>query len=422
MINYQLKDKLLITISFFFLIYYYNLFFPVFLELETWKLWVATFFIIIFIFFNTNECWQERFLNSIIVLGSLFILFSNNLFLLYLGLELQTFPLLILISKNRFWLKSSEAGLKYFVLGSISSGMFLLGCSLIFLINGSLSINNINNINFFNDNEIIGCIILLILPLFFKVGLAPLHFWIPDIYEGSDWGTISFLSTIPKISVIFIIFQLGFFSDLLIFCSTLSIILGVFGALNQTKLKRLIAYSGISQIGFLSLLFYSLDNLYLELSVIYIFIYFISLISILFILIRFNLSNNSFIIELQNKEINELENIIMILLIFSLAGIPPLAGFINKWLLFVSLLNNNLFFIGIICLILSFIGVVYYLRLIKIFAFNRNIYINSWKRILSINKNNNLHFYFISFSIYFSIMLMVYPSSLFFLFNYYFNF
>lgn len=417
-----MKDKLILTIIVFLIYFNYGVLYTIFLETETWKLWVILFFIFLFIFFNDNDCGQERFLNWIILIGSITILLSNNLFIIYLGLELQTFPLFILISKCRLWLKSSEAGLKYFILGALSSGIFLLSCSLIFFKVGSLNLNYISNVIYFNDIELIGLLAVLLFPLFLKVGLAPFHFWIPDIYEGSHWQVISILATIPKFSVVYIILQLFKNYNIIVLVSSLSIILGVLGALNQTKMKRLIAYSGIAHMGFLTLLFYSLDYLYLELVSFYIFIYSTTLLSIIFVLIKLFLSNNSYIVELQGSN-NKIKSIILCILLFSLAGVPPLAGFITKWLLFNSLLNQDYYFISILCLLLSFIGAVYYLRIINFVYFKRNVFINSWKNNL-ITSNGYLKFYnsyFISFSIYMSLLLIVNPSPFFFIFEYFFN-
>lgn len=420
-----MKDKLLLTIVSFLIYYNWAILYSTFIELESWKICVVYFFVVLFIFFNNNDCWQERFLNWVILSGSIIIVLSNNLFTIYLGLELQTFPLFILISKNRLWIKSSEAGLKYFILGALSSGIFLLSCSLIFLKVGSLNLNYISNLLYFDNKELIGLLSVLLFPLFFKIGLAPFHFWIPDIYDGSNWQVISILSTIPKFSVVFIVLQLFKNYNFICVIAIVSIILGVLGALNQTKIKRLVAYSGIAHIGFLVLLFYSSDNLFLELTSFYVIIYSFTLLPIILILMRFFLSNNSFIVELQNSDINNnLENITLTILLFSLAGVPPLAGFITKWLLFTSLLNQNYYLICIICLIFSFIGAAYYLRLINFIYFKRGIFINNWKKIL-INPYftlNSFNIYFISFCIYLSMFLMVCPSTFFFVYNYLFNY
>lgn len=395
-------------------------YFQLLTDLPNWKTWVIIFLVIIFLLLNNNKDWQEQFLNWTIFAGAMVVLLTNNLFILYLGLELQTFPIFILISKNRLWLKSSEAGLKYFILGALSSGIFLLGVSLLFSKGLSININEFREYGY-NDPFYMISWGMIILPLFFKVGLAPLHFWIPDIYEGSKWETIGILGTISKISVIYFIFQLIPINKLLILSAGASIIIGVLGALNQTKLKRLIGYSGITHIGFLMILFYSITSQHLSLSNFYIIVYMLTLVVLLLLIIKLNLSKNSYIIELQNRQRFQIENLMLIILIFSLAGIPPLSGFVSKWLVFVSLLDNNYIFICVICVLFSFLGAFYYLRLVKTIYFERNIFFNSLKRVfVHGNKPNEL--YIITIVIYLSCLIIIKPTSIFFLISPFNNF
>lgn len=393
--------------------------FSVFSNNENWKILIFLFLLLLFVLIFSSKDWREEFLNWCILIGSLMILTTDNLFLLYLGLELQTFPIFILISKNKLWLKSSEAGLKYFILGALSSGLFLLGCSILFYSSGSINISSNINSNFINNWIFLGVWGIILLPLFFKVGLVPLHFWLPDIYEGSDWQTIKVLSSIPKISVIYIIFQLKYISYIIFLVGGFSIILGVLGALNQTKLKRLIAYSGITHAGFIIALLFSINSQFIYIPSIYIIIYMLTLIFIITILEGINLSKNSYIVEIQNKEITLLESAFLIILILSLAGIPPLSGFMTKWLLFVSLLNSNYIFFSLVCLIFSFIAAFYYLRLIKISSFNSNFYFNSWERILiNNNKLNLVYWYVLPLVVYLSLFLIFKPNFFFLLSNF----
>ena len=419
-----MRDKLVLLTVIFLIYYYNNAIFSVFIELESWKLYSIWLFIILFIFINNNRCWQERFLNWTILLGSIIILLSNNLFITYLGLELQTFPLFILISKNNLWVKSSEAGLKYFILGALSSGVFLLGCSLIFLKTNSLNLNYLTNILYSDDNQLWCLLGLTLFPLFFKIGLAPFHFWLPDIYEGCHWETITILSTIPKFSVLYLVLQLFKNYNIIIIIASISVILGVLGAINQTKIKRLIAYSGITHIGFITLMLYPLENTYIELTSFYIVIYSLTLLSIIISLDDTILSNNSYIVELQNFNNGGLKGGLLVILIFSLAGVPPLAGFITKWLLFNSLIGQGYVFIALICLVFSFIGVGYYLRIINFLQFKKGVVISDWKDSLTRDgtTTNSFNYYLISFSIYGSLILMTNPSPFFFIFTYFFSY
>lgn len=390
------------------------------INLESWKIWVILLLIILFLFLNNNKDLQECFLNLTVFAGSLVVILTDNLFILYLGLELQTFPIFILISKNRLWLKSSEAGLKYFILGALSSGVFLLGISLLFREGISLNVGRCTNYNY-NNNLITLSWGMVVLPLFFKIGLAPLHFWIPDVYEGSSLRTIGILSTISKLSVIYVIFQIQYISKLLIISSSISIIVGVLGALNQTKIKRLLGYSGITHIGFIILLFSCLTTQYLLLPNFYIFVYMITLIALISSIIQLSLTKDSYLIELKNIQRNHLENVVVTVLILSLAGIPPLSGFISKWLLFVSLLDTNYVFLCIVCVLFSIIGAVYYLRLIKIIYFDRNVFFNNWKKIFKLNKPSE-RLYLLAFIIYLLSLMIIKPTPIFFFISYFINF
>lgn len=416
-----MKDRVLVSLLVITFYYNWDSVSPVFITTADWKLLIIILLVFLFIILNNNDEWQERFLNWIVLLGSLIVILTDNLFILYLGLELQTFPIFILISKNRLWLKSSEAGLKYFILGALSSGIFLLGCSIIFGYGYSLKINDLFYNYYYDNNFLLIPWLMIILPLMFKVGLAPLHFWVPDIYEGSNWRTIGFLSTISKISVLYLIFQIQSITHLLFVSASISIVIGVLGALNQTKIKRLLGYSGITHVGFIIMLFASLSNQYLLLPNFYIFTYMISLVGLVFIIIKFSLTKDSYIIELQNTQRSQVENIILIILILSLAGIPPLSGFISKWLLFISLLDSNYIFLCTLCVVFSFIGATYYLRLIKIVYFERNLFFNGWKRALKIHSNLS-GWYLLAPVIYLSTLIIIKPSPFFFIFSSYMNF
>lgn len=401
-------------------IFFQSSYYHLLINLSSWKIWVILLLIIIFLFLNSNKDWQERFLNWTVFGGALVVILTDNLFVLYLGLELQTFPIFILISKNRLWLKSSEAGLKYFILGALSSGIFLLGTTLIFSQGLSLDIYEYRNYNYNNLLSNLSWS-MIILPLFFKVGLAPLHFWVPDIYEGSNWRTIGILSTISKLSVIYFIFQIQSVTKLLIISASISVIIGVLGALNQTKMKRLLGYSGITHIGFLILLFSSITSQYLLLPNFYIFVYMTTLIALIFSMIQLNLTKDSYLVELQNRQKNQLENVVIMVLILSLAGIPPLTGFISKWLLLISLLDTSYIFLCVLCVIFSFIGAAYYLRLIKVIYFERNLFFNSWRRVFSVNKFSE-GLYLLCPIIYLSSLVIIKPTPIFIFISSFINF
>lgn len=342
----------------------------------------------------------------LVYLGSIILILSDNLLTLYLGLELQTFSIFILIAKNRSSILGSEAGLKYFILGALSSGFYLLGLSLLFLFGFDF---NIKNLLFLMDEVIILISFgFIILSFCFKLSLFPLHFWIPDIYEGSSWDIISLLTTLPKISVVCILTQFLINSNILITSCILSVVIGTIGALNQTKLKRLLAYSGISHMGFIVLSF-SIFNFEGNLvGNLYLVIYIITIISLLIMILIKNKKTN-FIIELGGLNyINKIISLSMILLILSTAGIPPLSGFISKWYLIWVSIEFKYYISAVIIIIFSAIGAGYYLRLVKIIYFQKKSSYFIWKHVL-VSKSNleEIVYITIGFFMYISLFLIL---------------
>ncbi len=362
---------------------------------------------------------EEWILSFIVLIGSIVIITCDHFLILYLGLELQTFSLFILISKNKLWLKSSEAGLKYFILGALSSGFFLLGITIIFIGGYSLNIQDYL-INFwYKESILIIPFLFILLSLFFKISLFPLHFWIPDIYEGSSWKILGLIGTLPKISIIYLLIQFRELTDIFIICSLMSIIIGTLGALNQTKIKRLLAYSGISHMGFIILILNIHSQKGFTINNIYILIYILSLIAIIILISNLNLSNNNYIIELGNNQyINKIIGLSWIILLLSIAGIPPLSGFISKWLVLWTILEENYIISSLLCILFSAIGAAYYLRLVKILYFQKNSSFIIWKSILC-NYNNvlSINFYFLGLLLFFILFFIIKPSPIFLFIN-----
>nr|YP_010890005.1 NADH dehydrogenase subunit 2 [Stephalia dilata]WJJ69992.1 NADH dehydrogenase subunit 2 [Stephalia dilata] len=419
------KDKLLLLLLsiFFYFIWINNYLFINFLCYDNWKNLIIIFMFFIFCIINNlvkKFNFEEWILSFLVLFGSIVIITCNHFLILYLGLEIQTFSLFILISKNRLWLKSSEAGLKYFILGALSSGLFLLGLTIIFINGYSLNIQDYIFSFWFKDNLLVISFLFILLSLFFKISLFPLHFWIPDIYEGSSWKVLGLVSTLPKISIIYILIQFKEITDIFIICALMSIIIGTLGALNQTKLKRLLAYSGISHIGFIILILNIGNQKGFTVNNIYLFIYILSLLSIIILISNLDLSQNNYIIELSsNQFINKIISISWVILLLSIAGIPPLSGFISKWLVLWTILEENYIISSLICILFSAIGAAYYIRLIKIIYFQKSSSFITWKSIL-INNNNNflsVNYYFLGLLIYFILFFILKPNFLFLFFN-----
>ena len=232
------------------------------------------------------------------ILGMLVMLSSNDFITLYLGLELQSLSLYVLASTKKDSLKSSEAGLKYFILGALASGFFLFGVSLLFGITGTTSFTLLS-FNYLNPNEIslllIFSVVLIISSMAFKLSIAPFHMWTPDVYEGAPTSITAFFAIVPKIAAIGVLMRILYIAlgdvhtiwfQLVFALGLLSIFVGAFGALFQKNIKRLMAYSAISNVGYIFLALSLGSQLGLEASLIYITVYSISAIGVFLSLIH----------------------------------------------------------------------------------------------------------------------------------------
>lgn len=378
-------------------------------SLSLWKinflvLMSISFFIIINLIKDKNTDIYCLFI--LVYLGSLILIVSDNLITLYLGLELQTFSIFILIAKNRESIRGSEAGLKYFMLGAISSGFYLISLVILFLQGYNFSVSDILLLS--EDYTVILCLTLITLSFCFKLSLFPFHFWIPDIYEGSSWDIINLIATLPKISVISILIQLLVNTNIIIGFSLLSISIGTLGALNQTKLKRLLAYSGISHMGFIIIGYSMLNSLGLTVGSLYLIIYMLTMLCVLILIMNIT-SNNEYIIELGGiKFINKILAISLILLVLSIAGIPPLSGFMSKWYLIWMTIDSQYNFSSFIIILFSAIGLGYYLRIVKIIYFQKKGSYFLWSQILSVDKGfNNVSILFMGLLFYITLFLIV---------------
>nr|AER54613.1 NADH dehydrogenase subunit 2 [Obelia longissima] len=378
-------------------------------DLGIWKLLflaLITFCLLILFELIINKTFDIYCLLLLSYFGSIILIISDNLLTTYLGLELQTFSIFILIAKNRSSIKSSEAGLKYFMLGAISSGFYLLSVVILFLFGYTLELKDL--VFFSSDLVVYLSITLILLSFSFKLSLTPFHFWVPDIYEGSSWDVITLIATLPKISVICVFLQILLNSNLVLFLSLSSIIIGTLGALNQTKLKRLLAYSGISQMGFIILAYSTNSNSSITIGTLYVLIYIFINISLFILIINYNKESN-FIIELGSLNfINKILSITMVLIILSVAGIPPLSGFINKWYLIWCTIENHYIFSSLIIILCSTIGLGYYLRLVKTIYFQKRGSYFFWVNILvkDTNQDNGLLYGMLGFLFFINLFLI----------------
>jgi NADH-quinone oxidoreductase subunit N len=325
---------------------------------------------------------------------------STHMTTMYLLLELQGISFYIMTSFNRKNQYSLESGLKYFILGSFSSILLLFGISLLYGFTGLLSFNDIyfflKNIDIyisnFNFNLISIAFIFITISFLFKFYAAPFHFWVADIYQGAPTVVTAFFSVVPFFSVFYLFIKLlliVFFKLYLIYHLVIkivmisSLLIGTLGALSQKKIKRLLAYSSITGIGYFLSLFLSESPILLYNVYSYILLYSFSLLSIFLIFLQlFQKKDKKYIEQFSllagYVHINKYVSLVLLIFFFSIAGIPPFSLFIGKLFLLTTLaLSKNYFFIFLV-IVITILSCYYYLRIIKIMFFNQN---KKWIRV-----------------------------------------
>ena len=316
-------------------------------------------------------------------LGMILMISSYDLILFYLGLELQSLCLYILASFKKDDIKSTEAGLKYFVLSALATGILLYGCSIIYGFTGSTNFEVISNsLNNLNPGAVFG-IVFIVVGLAFKISAVPFHMWTPDVYEGSPTSVTSFFAVVPKIAAVavFIRFMNVPFANaieqwqiIIIFLSIGSMILGAVAAIGQNNIKRLMAYSSIGHMGYILAGLSTGTTSGTQSALLYLTIYLImnlGMFGFIFMMKRENIYYEN-INDLSGLSKNSpLLSLGFLIILFSLAGIPPLAGFFAKFYVFMSVIQSEMYFLAIIGLITSVISAFYYLRIIKIIYFDK---------------------------------------------------
>lgn len=321
----------------------------------------------------------------LVILGSCSIIFSNDFLGMYLGIELQGLGLYILATLKTNSTFSTEAGLKYFVLGAFASSILIFGISLFYGFTGILSFSDINLLLFegrvegFIGSAFVGSFLLILMGLIFKVGGAPFHSWVPDVYEGSPTIVTGFFSIIPKLGIFTVLIKIFYggaltylteLNSLLLYCGVLSIFIGSLGALTQNSIKRLVSYSAIGHTGFI-LIGLSTGSVEGLISVLFYLAVYVSLLINIFSIIigvtqRLSYSPIKLIGNLRFlTNFNPVVAASLGLSFFSIAGIPPLSGFFSKFLVFFALIKDEYFVISVVCIFLSVISSVYYLRVIR---------------------------------------------------------
>ena len=351
------------------------------------------------------------------VLGMMVMISSNDLIVFYMGLELQSLALYVLATFNRDQIKSSEAGLKYFVLSALSSGLLLYGCSLIYGFSGSTNFNVISNQLNTNEYVLTFGIVFILVGLAFKISAVPFHMWAPDVYEGSPTSVTLFFTMVPKIAAltVFVRFLYVPFLNLIdqwqmiiVFLSIASMLFGAIAAIGQTNIKRLIAYSSIGHIGYTLAGLATGSNEGIQSSIIYISIYIIMNLALFSCLLMLKRNDQYYeqIDDLSGLSKNHpLLSFSFLIILFSLAGIPPLAGFFAKFYVFKAVIEQSMYFLAIVGLLSTVVAAFYYLRIIKIIYFDKEK-----------EKYDQDHSLWLKFSLTFSTILIllyfIFPSQL----------
>ncbi|WP_342638393.1 NADH-quinone oxidoreductase subunit N [Orientia tsutsugamushi] len=321
-------------------------------------------------------------------LGGLILVSANDFMVMYLGIEMQGIIGYILTTFNYNNSRSSEAGLKYFILGTVFSAIMLFGISLVYgttqSIRYDIALHALQNPS--SDMAVLVAAILMILVgVLFKLSIAPFHMWTPDIYDGAPLVVVALFSSLPKISVLALLgnllSELKFASDaffyikmIIMVLACLSLIVGAFGALLQQSIQRFIAYSAILNLGYavLALVANSSNVIRAEISYFYIIIYAASMLGFIAIIIN-NFTNRTNYLKISHlsglSNVKKLSSILIAIQMFSLVGIPPFAGFISKYIIFTSILKSGMYELIIMGIVAVVIGSYCYLNIVKVMYF-----------------------------------------------------
>jgi NADH-quinone oxidoreductase subunit N len=315
-------------------------------------------------------------------LGMMVLISAGDLIMLYLGLELMSLALYVVAASNRDNAKSTEAGLKYFVLGALSSGMLLYGASLIYGFTGTVSFAGIAAVAKTGSIGIVFGLVFLLAGLCFKVSAVPFHMWTPDVYEGAPTPVTAFFASAPKVAALAVFTRVTLtafpgivpqWQQIVVFVSIASMALGSFAAIGQKNIKRLMAYSSIGHMGFALVGLAAGTAEGAQGVLVYISIYVAMTLGSFAVILTMK-RNGQHIENISDfaglSRTNPLVAFMFAMLLFSLAGIPPLAGFFAKFYVFVAAIKAGLFTLSVIGVLSSVVGAFYYLTIVKVMYFD----------------------------------------------------
>lgn len=331
---------------------------------------------------QSRRIFEYAILIMLSTLGMMVLISAGDLIMLYLGLELMSLALYVIAASHRDNVKSTEAGLKYFVLGALSSGMLLYGASLIYGFTGTVSFAGIAAAAKHADIGLIFGLVFLLAGLCFKISAVPFHMWTPDVYEGAPTPVTAFFASAPKVAAIAIFLRVTAtafpsimlqWQQIVFFVAVASMMLGSFAAIGQTNIKRLLAYSSIGHMGFALVGLAAGTQEGAQGVLIYIAIY-----------VAMTLGTFAIVLAMKRggaptekigdfaglARTNPLLAFFMAAMMFSLAGIPPLAGFFAKYYVFLAAIKANMFVLAVLGVLASVVGAFYYLNIVKIMYFD----------------------------------------------------
>ena len=354
------------------------------------------------------------------LLGCFIIISSNNLIVLFLGIELSSLSLYSLIALNRSSILSSEAAIKYFVLSTIASGIILFGFSYLYGITGTLSISDTSKylISYDESNLYLFSYVLIFIGVAFKFAVAPFHMWLPDVYEGSPLPITNFIASIPKIAFFVLTYRFlednpiinnDNFSKLLLLLGIFSILVGNLFALAQKKIMRMLAYSGVANAGFIFLGIFSAINNNFSIAAFYVISYAVTIVSAISIVTFISSKKFDLIYINDFKGFSSRSGYVSILLMITLlstAGIPLTIGFYAKYLVLDALVDRGLILAAVVVVLMTVIGLYYYLRVIWFMFFESGS--NSL-----INVRGNFSLFILSLIPASIILVFLFPDSIF---------
>ena len=322
-------------------------------------------------------------LSLFLLLGVMVLISAANMLTVYMGLELVALPSYALVALRRDDQRSTEAAMKYFVLGSLASGLLLYGMSMIYGVTGTLSLAQISNITALGSNTMLVLgLIFIVIGVAFKLGVVPFHMWVPDVYHGSPAAVTALIVSLPKLAAFAMAIRLlvdGLgnmhpqWMSMLAVLAALSIVLGNLVAIAQSNIKRMLAYSTISHMGFMLLGLLPGSDQGLSAAMFYAIVYAIMAAGAFGVII---------LLSLHGEEAENLDDfkglskrspwlaLIMLMLMFSLAGVPVFAGFFAKWLVIQAVIEAQMIWLAVLAVVFSVIGAFYYLRVVKLMYFD----------------------------------------------------